>query len=126
LSALRIFRFYPPGIIPGTNFFFGGARGGVVVEALRYKPEGRGFDSSGFGGLGVSMLASGTQDRGFAPNGSRRIFPAGKIHSMSSFGRGSKIICPMLVTRTTKGQKVQNGQKGQLWYKKKFQPCHFY
>jgi hypothetical protein len=22
-----------------------GARGGVVVEALRYKPEGRGFDS---------------------------------------------------------------------------------
>jgi hypothetical protein len=28
------------------------------------------------------MLASGTQDRGFAPNRSRRIFPAGKIHSM--------------------------------------------
>jgi hypothetical protein len=24
---------------------YGGARGGVVVEALRYKPEGRGFDS---------------------------------------------------------------------------------
>jgi hypothetical protein len=24
---------------------FPGARGGVVVEALRYKPEGRGFDS---------------------------------------------------------------------------------
>jgi hypothetical protein len=23
-----------------------GARGGAVVEALRYKPEGRGFDSS--------------------------------------------------------------------------------
>jgi hypothetical protein len=23
----------------------GGARGGVVVEALRYKPEDRGFDS---------------------------------------------------------------------------------
>jgi hypothetical protein len=62
------------------------------------------------------MLASGTQDRGFAPDQSRRIFAAGKIYSMPSFGRGSKIICPMLVTRTTKGQK---GQKGQLWYKKK-------
>jgi hypothetical protein len=37
---------------------------------------------SGFGGLGVCMLASGTQDRGFAPDRSRRIFPAGKIHSM--------------------------------------------
>jgi hypothetical protein len=55
----------------------------------------------------VSMLASGTQDRGFAPDRSRRIFSAGKIHSMPSFRRGSKIICPMLVTRTTKGQKGQ-------------------
>jgi hypothetical protein len=45
---------------------------------------------SGFGGLGVSMLASGTQDRGFAPDRSRRIFPAGKIHSMPSFGREVK------------------------------------
>jgi hypothetical protein len=51
------------------------------------------------------MLISGTQDRGFAPDRSRRIFPVGKIHSMPSFGRGSKVICPMLVTRTTKGQK---------------------
>jgi hypothetical protein len=25
-----------------------GVRGGVVVEALRYKPEGRGFDSQWF------------------------------------------------------------------------------
>jgi hypothetical protein len=32
------------------------------------------------------LLASGNQDRGFAPNRSRRIFPAGKIHSMPSFG----------------------------------------
>jgi hypothetical protein len=31
------------------------------------------------------MLASGTQDRGFAPDRSRQIFPAGKIHSMPSF-----------------------------------------
>jgi hypothetical protein len=31
------------------------------------------------------MPASGTQDRGFAPDRSRRIFPVGKIHSMPSF-----------------------------------------
>jgi hypothetical protein len=71
-------------------------------------PSGSKFSSnciyvnSGFGGLVVSMLPSGTQHHGFAPDRSRRIFPAGKIHSMPSFGRGSKIICPMLVTHTTK------------------------
>ena len=41
---------------------------------------------SGFGGLVVSMLASGTQDRGFDPGRSRRIFLAKKIHSMPSLG----------------------------------------
>jgi hypothetical protein len=72
------------------------------------------------------VLASGTQDRGFAPDRSRRIFPAGKIHSMPSFGRGSKIIRLMLVTRITKrSRKGQNGQtvktvkNDQLWYQKK-------
>jgi hypothetical protein len=42
---------------------------------------------SGFGGLGVSMLASGTQDRAFA---------AGKIHSKPSFGGEVKqsVPCP--------------------------------
>jgi hypothetical protein len=60
----------------------------------------------GFGGLVLSMLASGTSDRGFAPDRSRRIFPAGKINSVPSFGRGSKIICPMLVTRITKRSKL--------------------
>jgi hypothetical protein len=52
--------------------------------------------NSGFGGLGVSMLASGTQDRGFAPDRSRRIFPAGKIYSMPSL-RGEvkeSVPCP--------------------------------
>jgi hypothetical protein len=44
----------------------------------------------GFGGLGVSKLPSGTQDRGFEPGRSRRIFPAGKIHSMPSFGEEVK------------------------------------
>jgi hypothetical protein len=92
-----------------------GPRSSVGI-ATDYGLDGRWIESSGFGGLGVSMLASGTQDRGFAPDRSRWIFPAGKSHSMPSFGRESKIICPMLVTRTTKGQK---GKKGQLWYKKK-------
>jgi hypothetical protein len=32
------------------------------------------YGVSGFGGLVVSMLASGIQDRGFAPGRSRRIF----------------------------------------------------
>jgi hypothetical protein len=30
--------------------------------------NGPGIENSGFGGLGVSMLASGTQDHGFAPD----------------------------------------------------------
>jgi hypothetical protein len=61
-----------------------------VGIATGYGLDGPGIEFGGFGGLGVSMLASGTQDRGFAPERSRRIFSAGKIHSMPSFGRGSK------------------------------------
>jgi hypothetical protein len=38
----------------------------------------------------VSMLASGTQDRGFASGWSRRIFRAKKILSVPSFGREVK------------------------------------
>jgi hypothetical protein len=38
----------------------------------------------GFGGLVVSMLASGTQDRGFEPGPSD--FSGKKFHSMPSFG----------------------------------------
>jgi hypothetical protein len=34
---------------------------------------------SGFGGLVVSMLASGTQDRGFEPSQSRQIFRVKKF-----------------------------------------------
>jgi hypothetical protein len=45
---------------------------------------------SGFGGLGVSVLASGTQVRGFKPGRSRRIFKNGKILSTPSFGREVK------------------------------------
>jgi hypothetical protein len=86
--------------------------GSSVGIATDYGLDGPEIESSGFGGIGVSMLASGTQDRGFAPHRSRRIFPAGKIHSMPPFGRGSKIICPMLVTRTTKGKKGQKVNYG--------------
>jgi hypothetical protein len=61
------------------------------------------------------------------PHPTRRIFPDGKIHSMPSFGRGSKIICPMLVTRTTKMVKkvktVKMVKNGQLWLKKKRLLC---
>jgi hypothetical protein len=41
---------------------------------------------SGFGGLVVSMLASGTQDHVFKPGRSHLIFQGKKIHSMPSFG----------------------------------------
>jgi hypothetical protein len=49
---------------------------------------------SGFGGLVVSMLASGTQDHEFEPGRSRRIFRAKKIHSIPSFGREVKPFAP--------------------------------
>jgi hypothetical protein len=56
---------------------------------------------SGFGGLVVSMPAFGTQDRGFEPGRSRRIFSGVKIHSMPSFGREEKqsIPCRRFVAR---------------------------
>jgi hypothetical protein len=45
---------------------------------------------SGFGGLGVSVLASGTQVRGFKPGRSRRIFKGEKI-----LRKRSKAVGPM-------------------------------
>jgi hypothetical protein len=45
---------------------------------------------SGFGGLGVSALAFGTQVRGFKPGRSRRIFQGEKILSAPSFRREVK------------------------------------
>jgi hypothetical protein len=50
--------------------------------------------TSCFGGLVVSMLASGTQDRGFKPSRSRQIFSGAKILSMPSFGREVKQFVP--------------------------------
>jgi hypothetical protein len=49
---------------------------------------------SGFGGLAVSMLPSGTQDRGFKPGRSRQIFSGVKILKMPSFGREVKQLVP--------------------------------
>ena len=51
--------------------------------------KGYGRKESGFGGLVVSMLASGTQDRGFDPGPSRRIFRAKKSTACLLWG-GSK------------------------------------
>jgi hypothetical protein len=51
---------------------------------------------SGFGGLGVSMLTSGTQDRGFKPGRSRRIFFFGRKNPQHAFLRkGSKAVGPV-------------------------------
>jgi hypothetical protein len=48
----------------------------------------------GFGGLLVSMLASGTQDRGFKPGRSRRIFRAKKSSTcLPSEGKESRLSC---------------------------------
>jgi hypothetical protein len=47
-----------------------------------------------FGGLVVSMLASGTEVRGFKPGRSRRIFSGEKILSMPSFAREVKLFAP--------------------------------
>jgi hypothetical protein len=45
----------------------------LYVEPFIYS-DSCNSETSGFGGLAVSMLASGTQDRGFAPGRSRWIF----------------------------------------------------
>ena len=48
----------------------------------------------------VSMLASGTQDRGFDPGRSRRIFPAKKSTTCMPWGRGgSKAVSHVAVLR---------------------------
>jgi hypothetical protein len=49
----------------------------------------------GFGGLVVSMLASGTQGRGFKPSRSRWIFTDVKILSMPSSGGEVKESVPV-------------------------------
>jgi hypothetical protein len=55
------------------------------VSTLSCNPQ-----ASGFGGLGVSALAFGTQVRGSKPGRSRRIFQGEKILSAPSFGKEVK------------------------------------
>ena len=50
---------------------------------------------SGFGGLGASVLAFGTQVRGCKPGRSRRIFKGDKNPQHAFLRRGSKAVCPM-------------------------------
>jgi hypothetical protein len=64
-----------------------------IIVKLTIKPA-HNKKKSGFGGLVVSMLASGTQDRGFTPGQSRWIFSGEKILSMPSFGREVKLFAP--------------------------------
>jgi hypothetical protein len=51
-------------------------------------------DLGGFGGLGVSALAFGTQVRGFKPGRSRRIFQGGKNPQRAFLRKGSKTVGP--------------------------------
>jgi hypothetical protein len=53
------------------------------------------FTPCGLGGLVVSMLASGTQDRGFTPGRSLRIFSGEKNPQHAFLRKGSKAVCPM-------------------------------
>jgi hypothetical protein len=67
---------------------------------------------SGFGGPAVSMLPSGTQDRGFEPGRSRRIFSGVKILSMASFGREVKqwVPCRRFVARKRSRRSIRGSR----------------
>jgi hypothetical protein len=63
----------------------------LVVEQCLYQLF---HHVSGFCGLAVSMLASGTQDRGLKPGRSFQIFEQ-KNPQHAFLRRGSKAVCPM-------------------------------
>ena len=73
------------------------------------------FSLSGFGGLGVSVLASGTGVCGFKPGRTRRIFRAKKILSTPSFGGGSKAVGPMSYFASCK--RPEHGVEVVIWVK---------
>jgi hypothetical protein len=52
------------------------------------------MDSS-FGGLVLSLLASGTRVRGFKPGRSRQIFSGEKNPQHAFLRKGSKAVCPI-------------------------------
>jgi hypothetical protein len=66
----------------------------VADYQLEREVDVQSLKTSSFGGLLVSMLASVTQDRGFAPSQSRQIFSGDKVLSIPSFGREVKPFAP--------------------------------
>jgi hypothetical protein len=62
----------------------------LLSTIQKFSRYSRKVPASGFGGLGVSALAFGTQVRGFKPGRSRRIFQGEKIVTAPSFGREVK------------------------------------
>jgi hypothetical protein len=50
---------------------------------------------SGFAGLAVSMLPSGTIERGFKPGRSCRIYSGQKVPQHAFLRKRSKAVCPM-------------------------------
>jgi hypothetical protein len=73
------------------------------------KLRNRYSETSGFSSLMVSMLASGTQDRGFAPG--RRIFRA-KNPQHAFLRKGSKAVCPMSqICGMLKNPKIYRGSR---------------
>jgi hypothetical protein len=62
--------------VNNTQLYVLGLRSSVGIES-GYGLDGPGIEFSGFGGRVVSMLASGTQDRGFAPDRSTSDFSFG-------------------------------------------------
>jgi hypothetical protein len=66
------------------------------------------FQFSGFGGLGVCVLPSGTQDRGFAPDRSRRIFHNGKNPQHAVRQDTKRTLEPKYTKRTKLGQLKKN------------------
>ena len=79
-----------------TLFLYGAFLSNYLLLCLAYEgnfpPDGGG---DGFGGLVVSMLASGTQDRGFDPGSKPLDFSGEKTHSGPSFGGGGVKPSPM-------------------------------
>jgi hypothetical protein len=90
-------------------------RDSLVGVTIRYGLDGPGIEYSGFGGLGVCVLASGTQDRGFAPDRSRRIFHNGKIHSTQSFGLSVFRLIPEQFQTNKVHDTSKIGQKKSRW-----------
>jgi hypothetical protein len=83
--------FHWAGMLTGENCDLFGLPGELNLLLRGYVSR----SPDGFGGLVVSMLASGSRVRGFDPDRSRWIFSDAKKSSACLPSEGSKIICPM-------------------------------